>query len=195
MIIRSATFLTSAVRLDQCPVDGEPEIAFVGRSNVGKSSLLNKLLNRRHLVRISSSPGKTQLINFFHINEQFFLVDLPGYGYAKVSKDVQATWGPMIERYLIERTPLALVVQLVDIRHPPSREDALMHEWLAHIGRPCLIVATKADKISRGVHEKHRKVIRTVLKLSDTDRIILSSAEKGLGIAELWEALAVYTSR
>ncbi|MHB1683729.1 MAG: ribosome biogenesis GTP-binding protein YihA/YsxC [Bacilli bacterium] len=195
MIIRSATFLTSAVRLDQCPVDGEPEIAFVGRSNVGKSSLLNKLLNRRHLVRISSSPGKTQLINFFHINEQFYLVDFPGYGYAKVSKDVQATWGPMIERYLIERTPLALVVQLVDIRHPPSREDALMHEWLAYIGRPCLIVATKADKISRGVHEKHCKVIRTVLKLSDTDKIILSSAEKGLGIAELWDSLAAYTSR
>ncbi len=194
VIIRSATFLTSAVRLDQCPAEGNPEIAFVGRSNVGKSSLLNKLLNRRHLARISSQPGKTQLINFFHINEQFYLVDLPGYGYAKVSKEVQATWGPMIESYLIERTPLALIVQLIDIRHPPSREDGLMHNWLAHIGRPCLIVATKADKISRGAHEKQRKMIRTALKLQASDRIILTSAETGAGIEETWDAIAAYIS-
>lgn len=159
-----------------------------------KSSLLNKLLNRRHLARISSQPGKTQLINFYHINEQFYLVDLPGYGYAKVSKEVQATWGPMIERYLIERTPLALIVQLIDIRHPPSRDDEVMHNWLAHIGRPCLIVATKADKISRGAHEKHRRVIRTALELPAADRIILSSADTGLGIEEIWDAIAAYTS-
>ncbi|MHB1627964.1 MAG: ribosome biogenesis GTP-binding protein YihA/YsxC [Bacilli bacterium] len=192
VIIRSATFLTSAVRLDQCPADGKPEIAFVGRSNVGKSSLLNKLLNRRHLARISGQPGKTQLINFFHINEQFYLVDLPGYGYAKVSKEVQATWGPMIERYLIERTPLALVVHLIDIRHAPSREDELMHNWLAHIDRPRLIVATKADKISRGVHEKQRKMIRTALKLQAAERIILTSADTGAGIEETWDAIAAY---
>ncbi len=166
----------------------------MGRSNVGKSSLLNKLLNRRHLARISSQPGKTQLINFYHINEQFYLVDLPGYGYAKVSKEVQATWGPMIERYLIERTPLALIVQLIDIRHPPSRDDEVMYNWLAHIGRPCLIVATKADKISRGAHDKHRKVIRTALELPAADRIILSSADTGLGIEEIWNAIAAYTS-
>ncbi|PWI58855.1 ribosome biogenesis GTP-binding protein YihA/YsxC [Sulfoacidibacillus thermotolerans] len=191
MIIRSAEFTISAVRLEQCPANGEPEIAFVGRSNVGKSSLLNKLLNRRNLARISGQPGKTQTLNFYHINNTFYLVDLPGYGYARVSKELRAKWGPMVEEYLMRRNSLIQVVQLIDVRHPPTRDDQQMFEWLHYHGRTPLVVATKADKIARGMYAKHTQQIRVNLGMQSSQLpVILTSADTGYGIQEVWDTLA-----
>jgi len=186
MILRSVEFVTSAVTASQYPVTGFPEVAFVGRSNVGKSSLLNKLVNRRHMARTSASPGKTQLINFFVINDTFYLVDLPGYGYAKVSKEKQATWGPMAEAYMQQRETLKLVIQLIDIRHDPTREDLNMYQWLTHFGRPPLIVTTKADKLSRGAVIKNTKVVRTAFGLASDAPLVVTSSGTGLGIEDLW---------
>ncbi|MCI0183212.1 MAG: ribosome biogenesis GTP-binding protein YihA/YsxC [Acidibacillus sp.] len=190
MILHSAEFIISAVRLDQCPTSGEAEFAFVGRSNVGKSSLLNKLLNRRNLARISGSPGKTQTLNFYHINDSFYFVDLPGYGYAKVSKQLRAKWGPMVEEYLIKRDTLIKVIQLVDVRHEPSRDDQLMYEWLCYNGRQPQIVATKADKIARGSYGKQIQMIAKTLKMDPVaSPILLTSADTGYGIDLLWSAV------
>ncbi len=190
MIIHSAEFIISAVRLDQCPTAEKAEFAFVGRSNVGKSSLLNKLLNRRKLARISGQPGKTQTLNFYHINEDFYLVDLPGYGYAKVSKELRAKWGPMVEEYLIRRDTLIKVVQLIDVRHLPTRDDQMMYEWLSYNGRSPLVVATKADKIARGAYGKHVQQIRNTLKMDSSQSVVvLTSADTGYGIDQLWATL------
>ncbi|MCY0875080.1 MAG: ribosome biogenesis GTP-binding protein YihA/YsxC [Firmicutes bacterium] len=186
MLIRSVEFITSAVRPAQYPDTGIPEVAFVGRSNVGKSSLLNKLVNRRHMARTSGQPGKTQLINFFAINEAFYLVDLPGYGYAKVSKDLQATWAPMAEAYLQRRETLRLVIQLVDLRHEPTLNDRQMYTWLSHFGRPPLIVATKADKLSRAAQSKNARVIRQVMDLPGDAPMVITSSGTGYGMDELW---------
>lgn len=193
MIIRSAEFVTSAVRAEQYPTTGFPEVAFVGRSNVGKSSLLNKLVNRRQLARTSGHPGKTQLINFFSINESLHLVDLPGYGYARVSKQQQATWGPMVETYLQRRSQLRLVVQLIDLRHEPSREDKQMNEWLRHFGVPLLVVTTKADKLSRTERDKQERMIRRELQISAPEALIVTSAGKGTGIEDVWNVIESYT--
>lgn len=189
MIVRSAEFVISAVKQSQYPEGGMREIALIGRSNVGKSSLLNKLLGRRHLARTSSQPGKTQTINFFRINDQFFLVDLPGYGYAKVAKTVKDAWGPMLEEYFMKRSELALVLVLVDLRHPPTKLDVAMIEWLRHIDRPFLIVATKADKLSRGGQAKNAAMIVKELGVS-ASTLIMTSAETGLGIEKVWESIA-----
>lgn len=186
MIIRDSQFIISAVSLKQCPPGQEPEVTLSGRSNVGKSSLINRLLNRRNLARISSSPGKTQTLNFYHVNENFYFVDLPGYGYAKVAKSLQQQWGPMIESYLMERDNLRLILHLVDIRHEPSKEDKIMTEFLRGIGRPFAVVATKADKISRGALTRQVAMLRKSLQLSAEDRLFATSAETGLGIDELW---------
>lgn len=160
----------------------------MGRSNVGKSSLINKLLNRRHLARTSGQPGKTQTINFFLINDAFYLVDLPGYGYAKVSKDVRAAWGPMTLKYLQGRTMLRLASQLVDLRHPPSREDCAMNEWLFYQGIPHLVVATKADKVARSHLSKYHGVIHKDLKMADTGaEFVATSAGTGYGLDDLWQ--------
>ncbi len=187
MIIRDAQFTISAVSLEQCPQGHEPEVTLSGRSNVGKSSLINRLLNRRNLARTSASPGKTQTLNFYHINEAFYFVDLPGYGYAKVSKSLQQQWGPMIESYLMDRNNLRLILQLVDIRHEPSKEDKIMTEYLRGIGRPFAVVATKADKISRGALARHVAMLSKSLQLSAEDRLFATSADTGLGVEELWD--------
>ena len=147
MIIKTSEFVISAVKKFQYPIDNRAEIAFVGRSNVGKSSIINALTNRRHLAKIGKTPGKTRLINFFIINNDFHLVDLPGYGYAKVSKKEQESWGKIIETYLYGREELKKVVLLVDARHKPTADDITMYEWIKHYGYNVVVVATKKDKI------------------------------------------------
>jgi GTP-binding protein len=187
MRITSAEFVTSAVTPEQFPVPAGPEIAFVGRSNVGKSSLLNSLLNRRGLAKTSSTPGKTRLINFFRVNGQLGFVDLPGYGYAQVSRAERAAWGPMIERFLRQRQTLGGVVQLIDVRHAPSAEDRQRRAWLLELKLPLLAVATKVDKISRNQRPSHVKQINEVLGLDESAALLLFSAQTGEGKDQIWE--------
>jgi GTP-binding protein len=169
-----------------------PEFAFVGRSNVGKSSLINKLVNRKALARTSQQPGKTQTINYFRLNDSFYFVDLPGYGYAKVSKELQAKWGKMIERYLLKSKQLKLIFQLVDIRHEPSAGDKQMHDWIAANKLPSIVLVTKADKVSRSQISKQLAMIRKELKLKASDRLIAFSKETGLGFDEVWGVMEEY---
>jgi GTP-binding protein len=187
MKIRSLTFEISAVRPAQRPPDGLPEFAFVGRSNVGKSSLLNRLLGRRGLARVSSKPGKTQQINFYRVNDQFRFADLPGYGYAAVSKGERAAFARMIDTYLRRRDPLVRVLHLIDIRHDPTRDDQTMHQALLELGLPVLVVATKADKLGRSRIAVALKRIRECLQTPWPVQPV--SAEKGQGIEELWQVL------
>ena len=182
MIIRDAKIEAVAVRASQYPQDNMAEIAFAGRSNVGKSSLLNLLTGRKSLARVSGSPGKTRTINFYNINDEFRIVDLPGYGYAKVSKSMSKDWGPMMEEYFQKRSGLKRVVQLVDIRHAPS---AQMYQYLRHYGLDGTVVATKADKISRNEMSKCIAVIRRSLDLSPEDTVIPVSVLKRTGQGEL----------
>jgi len=186
MKITSAEFIISAVAPKQYPTDGLPEIALVGRSNVGKSSLINKMLNRKALARTSARPGKTQTLNYFRINNSLYFVDFPGYGYAKVSKSIKQQWGGMIDTYLTKRDELVAVVQLVDIRHAPSKDDIAMYQWCKQIGLPTIVVATKGDKIARGRWQQHLKVIRQDLPLQETDSLVVFSSETGQGKDELW---------
>ncbi|MEL7657193.1 MAG: ribosome biogenesis GTP-binding protein YihA/YsxC [Bacillota bacterium] len=164
-------------------------MAFAGRSNVGKSSLLNLLVNRKNLARVSGSPGKTRTINFYEINEEFRIVDLPGYGYAKVSKSVTENWGDMIESYLAGRQGLLKVILLVDIRHTPSAQDVQMYEWLRHYGFDGIVVATKSDKISRNEMAKNIGEIKKTLGLSPEDKVIPISSLKRTGYDKLIEEL------
>lgn len=189
MKITSSEIVISAVTPSQYPEDGRPEIALVGRSNVGKSSTINTMLNRKNLARVSSSPGKTRTINFYIINKEFYLVDLPGYGYARVSKGEKASWGKMIERYLQNRSNLYEVILLVDIRHSPTEDDKIMYDWIKHYGYGSIVVATKADKISRGRREKHLRTIREKLEMGPGDKIIPVSSLKREGIGKLWASL------
>ena len=181
MIIKKAELETVAVKKSQYPEDNVPEIAFAGRSNVGKSSLLNLLTNRKSLARVSGAPGKTRTINFYRINDEFRIVDLPGYGYAKISKSISENWGDMMEEYFQNRQGLRKVVQLVDIRHAPSAQDVQMYEYLRHYGLDGLVVATKADKVSRNEMQKCMKTIRQTLKLGPDDLVIPVSALKRQG--------------
>lgn len=181
MIIKKADLVAVAVKKDQYPKDDKKEIAFVGRSNVGKSSLLNLLANRKNLARVSGSPGKTRTINFYEINGDFRIVDLPGYGYAKLSKSEIEKWGEMIESYLQNREGLLKVVQLVDIRHVPSAQDVQMYEWLRYYGLDGIIVATKSDKVSRNQMAKYINIIKKTLALSPEDIIIPVSTLKRTG--------------
>ena len=176
---------TVAVKPSQYPPDTMPEIAFAGRSNVGKSSLLNLLTGRKKLAMVSGSPGKTRTINFYLINDAFRIVDLPGYGYAKVSKSTTENWGEMMETYFQNRTGLRKVVQLVDIRHKPSAQDVQMYGYLRHYDLDGIVVATKADKVSRNEMQKNLSVIRKTLELSKEDRVIPVSALKKTGCEEL----------
>ena len=189
MKINKSDLETVAVKPSQYPAPDLREIAFAGRSNVGKSSLLNLLTGRRKLARVSGSPGKTRTINFYIINDAFRIVDLPGYGYAKVAKSVSAGWGEMMERYLQNRENLVKVVQLVDIRHAPSKQDVEMYEYLRHYGLDELVVATKADKISRNQMAKQMKLIKQTLGLSSEDVVIPVSALKKTGYQELLDEM------
>jgi len=189
MIIKTSEFIISAVKRFQYPIDNRVEIAFVGRSNVGKSSIINALTNRRHLAKISQTPGKTRLINFFLINDDFHLVDLPGYGYAKVSKKEQESWGKTIETYLYGREELKRVVLLVDARHKPTADDITMYEWIKHYGYNVVVVATKKDKISNNDLKKQEKLIRDTLKIGDDEKLYLFSSANKRGRDELVDYL------
>jgi len=186
MKIVSTEFVISAVKPDQYPADALPEIALAGRSNVGKSSLINRLINRKNLARTSGQPGKTQTLNYYRINGNMYFVDLPGYGFARVSMETRKQWGKMIETYLTRRETLRAVLHLVDLRHPPSAEDVMMSDWLAHYGIPTCVVATKADKIPKGKRPAHAKVIREKLQLPKGHPLIVFSSEEGIGKDELW---------
>ncbi len=189
MIITQAEFLTSVMHLSQLPEPTMPEIALAGRSNVGKSSLINRMLNRKAIAKTSATPGKTQMLNYYTINSRLYFVDCPGYGYAKVSKTQRSHWGTVIETYLREREALKLVLQLIDVRHPPTKDDIAMFDWLTHLNLPVVIVATKADKIPRSRWDRHLKVIREELDMPGTMPIVLFSSETGKGREELWEMI------
>lgn len=189
MRINKSDLETVAVKRNQYPDQNLKEVAFAGRSNVGKSSLLNLLTGRKQLARVSGSPGKTRTINFYIINDEFRIVDLPGYGYAKVSKSVSAGWGDMMETYLENRPNLLKVIQLVDIRHAPSKQDVEMYNYLRHFGLDGIVVATKADKISRNQMAKQLKLIRQTLGLTSEDKVIPVSALKRTGHEELLDVI------
>lgn len=195
MKVRSARYLQGAVRKEQYPPEERPEVAFLGRSNVGKSSLINRILNRKKLVQVSSTPGKTRLINFFEINDAFYLVDLPGYGYARVPDSVRDEWRRMIEEYLTGRIPLKGVVMLVDIRHHPTPADETMLEWLRFHGYPTALVATKADKVPRGRRRKALADIAGTLHLGDNEPLIPFSALSGEGKDALWRQIQGFLDR
>ena len=192
MIIKSAEFVTSAPGPEAYPPPTSPEVAFAGRSNVGKSSLINTLVNRRRLVKTSSTPGRTQLINFFNINDRLMLVDLPGYGYAKVPEAVRRKWGPMIETYLSTREVLRGVVVIMDIRRIPGQGETDLLHWLDRFRIPAVPVITKADKLSRPKQDKARAAIARKLSVEPAD-LILFSAKSRLGKEAVWEALKALT--
>ncbi len=193
MKVLSAEFIISAARAAQFPHSLLPEVAFAGKSNVGKSSLINSLLNRKHLVKTSATPGKTRQINFFSINGAFLLVDLPGYGYAAVSKREQAGWGGLVEQYVAQREPLRGLVLIVDARHEPGPLDVQMRQWLAARRVPHLVVANKADKLSRGQVQEHMQRIAQGLALPEPP--LAFSSHSGAGRAELWARLRPWLER
>jgi GTP-binding protein len=192
MKVVSSEIVISAVKPEQYPETELPEFALAGRSNVGKSSFINKMLNRKGLARISSKPGKTQTLNFYLINEILHFVDVPGYGYAKVSKSERAAWGRMIETYFTTREQLRAAVLIVDLRHPPTTDDVMMYDFLKHYEIPCVIIATKADKIPKGKWQKHLKVTRETLELEKSDHIVVFSSETGEGKDQVWSILHSY---
>lgn len=188
MIIKSAEFIKSAVKPSQYPDAVLPEFAFTGRSNVGKSSLINTLVNRKRLVKTSSTPGRTQLINFFLINKMFSFVDLPGFGYAKVPESVRRKWGPMIETYLSTRKTLKGVVLIMDVRRIPRIQDLNFIEWLYYYNIPGILILTKADKLSKTKQLTQQATIAKALSV-DKDDLILFSAKSRLGKDEVWDAI------
>lgn len=188
MKITSAEFVTSATKPSQYPPEGSPEIAFAGRSNVGKSSLINVLVNRKRLVKTSSTPGRTQLVNFFDINDSINFVDLPGYGYAKVPASVRKKWGPMIEAYLSGRNTLKGVVVIMDIRRTPREEEQNLIDWLGHYSIASILVLTKTDKLSKTKLAKQLAVVARTLAL-DAGDLILFSAKSRKGREDVWRAI------
>jgi GTP-binding protein len=188
MLIKSAEFVTSAVRPQQYPLAEMPEFAFAGRSNVGKSSLINTLVSRKKLVLTSSTPGKTRLINFFCVNDALMFVDLPGYGFARVSENERRKWRPMIEQYLSGRENLKAVIVILDIRRTPNEEDAQLLDWLARREIPSILVVTKADKLSKTSQSKQLAIIAAALE-ADPDELLLFSSKSRQGRDELWRTL------
>ncbi len=189
MKIISAKFMISAVSDKQYPSGDLPEIAFIGRSNVGKSSLINSLLNRKKLVKTSSTPGKTQMINFFDVNHEFVFADLPGYGFAKVPKAVQKKWQALVEQYLTKRENLRTVVLLIDIRRKPTDLDLHMQEWLEQYEVDYILVATKSDKLSQAEQSKQIKKIRQAFLNDANNTLVAYSSKKDRGRKELWKLL------
>ncbi|NQT68563.1 MAG: YihA family ribosome biogenesis GTP-binding protein [Desulfobacteraceae bacterium] len=188
MIVKSSEFIKSAVKPKHYPADDLPEIAFAGRSNVGKSSLINTLLNRKSLVKTSRTPGRTQLINFFLINKAFSFVDLPGYGYAKVPASVRKSWGPMVETYLSTRQVLRGVVLIMDIRRTPGMQETSFIDWIHDYNNPCVLVLTKVDKLSKTNRIKQRLANANALGV-DVDDLILFSAKSRQGKDAVWGAI------
>lgn len=186
MKISSAEFIKSAFAEEHWPLDRRPEVSFLGRSNVGKSSLINSLLGVRGLARTSRTPGRTQSLNYFLINQRFYFVDLPGYGFARVPKAIKASWGEMAHNYLAKRSELVLSIQIVDSRHDPTPLDALLNEWLITQQKPRLIVATKSDKLSNNELRKNIERIRNTLQ---TKEVVAYSATTGRGRDEVWRAI------
>jgi GTP-binding protein len=195
MKVTSADIVISAVRPSQYPEGTLPEFALAGRSNVGKSSFINKMLNRKALARTSSKPGKTQTLNFFIINEILYFVDVPGYGYAKVSKTERAAWGKMIETYITNREQLKAVLLIVDLRHPPSADDKMMYDFLKHYDIPVIVIATKADKIPKSKWQKHMKIVMETLEFDPDDAIVLFSSETGEGKDKAWSIIQAYMNK
>ncbi|WP_170085197.1 ribosome biogenesis GTP-binding protein YihA/YsxC [Kyrpidia spormannii] len=183
MQVTEAILAGTAVSPDRFPKDGLPEFALVGRSNVGKSSLINRLVMRKKLAHTSNTPGRTRTLNFYRINSRFYLVDLPGYGYAQVSQSERRRWGAMVENFLANRESLAGVIHVVDLRHPPTADDRLMAEWLRVHDLAVLVVATKADKIARSRWDSHRRQVEATLQPS---RCVVFSAETGAGRDQVW---------
>lgn len=189
MVIKNVSLETVCGITSKLPETDKPEIAFAGKSNVGKSSLINALMNRKALARISAQPGKTQTINFYNINDAMYLVDLPGYGYAKVPQSVKEKWGKMVERYLHTSRQLRAVFLLIDIRHEPSANDRQMYEWVSYQGYDPIIIATKLDKVKRSQLSKQLKLIRTGLNVKAGTRILPFSALTKQGREEIWELM------
>lgn len=187
MHVKSVNLETVCGITSKIPENDKLEIAFAGKSNVGKSSLINSMMNRKSYARTSQKPGKTQTINFYNINDALYFVDLPGYGYATVSQDIKKKWGKMIENYLLQSKQLRIIFLLVDIRHEPSQNDVDMYDWILHYGFNPIIVATKSDKISRGAVQKHVSIIRKKLNCVEGTPIIPFSSLKKSGIEEVWE--------
>lgn len=189
MEVNNVSLAAVAAKYSQYPIDEKIEIAFVGKSNVGKSSLINTMVNRRALARTSSQPGKTRTINFYNVEDKLYFVDLPGYGYAKISKTEQEKWASMIESYLKKRDQLKYIIMLVDIRHEPGNNDKMMYDWLRHYGFKIIIAATKQDKINRSQVAKQLSVIRKKLELTKEDILISFSSETKQGKQELWDII------
>lgn len=192
MKVHNAEIVISAVQPEQYPNTKLPEIALAGRSNVGKSSFINTLINRKGLARTSGKPGKTQTLNFYLIEEALHFVDVPGYGYAKVSKTERAKWGQMIETYITEREQLQVVVSLVDMRHDPTADDIQMYEFLKYYNIPVIVVATKCDKIKKNQWNKHESAIKKKLNFDPSDDFIIFSSETKEGKEKAWEAIEKY---
>lgn len=192
MKVTKAEIVISAVKPEQYPSEPWPNFALAGRSNVGKSSFINKMLNRKNLARTSSKPGKTQTLNFYNINDLLYFVDVPGYGFAKVSKTEREAWGKMIEKYLTTSDKLRAVIQIIDLRHKPSEDDQLMYNFCKHYDIPVIIIATKADKIPKGKWEKHLKVVKETLSVDPNDPLIIFSSETGKGKDEAWSTIKQY---
>lgn len=195
MKITNVEFVTSAVRRSQYPTDKAPEFLLVGRSNVGKSSFINTIINRKNLARISSIPGKTQTLNFYLINDSFYLVDVPGYGFARVSKKLKNKFGLIIEDYLKERDNLKMVFMLVDFRHKPTQDDVLMYDYLKYYHIPVTIIATKCDKVTKNNYEKNKKMIKDTLKLNDEDDFILFSTVSKIGKQEVHDKIIEFIEK
>ena len=189
MEVKKSSLEAVGVKFEQYPSDNKPEIAFAGKSNVGKSTLINAMLNRKALARTSSQPGKTRTINFYNVDDEIYIVDLPGYGYAKASKTEIQKWGNMIESYLQKRQCLVGIILLIDIRHEPGKNDIMMYDWLKHYGYNIIIAATKSDKLNRSQIPKHLSVIKKTLGLSEQDKLIAFSGTAKTGVSELWSEI------